>query len=83
VKAQISNNRCQSLQDRDRREASRAKTAPTLSKETSATRVLKSWRLLICVPDKPKSRSSRRIWSFCQPRFKALSFKAYCLAVLS
>src|SRR5439155_7450417 len=67
LKEQISSKRCQSLHERDKREASKANTAPTFSRDTSATRVLKSWRLFIWVPDCPSSASSTRIWSGGQP----------------
>ncbi len=46
---------CQSRSERDRREASKANTAPTLCNETSATRRLKSGRLAIWVPEIPRS----------------------------
>ena len=49
--------RCQSKFDRASRETSSAKTAPTCPIETSATKVLKSSRPVICAPDLPRSRS--------------------------
>ena len=77
VQPHRSTRRCQSRSERDRREASKAKTAPTFCNDTSATRRWKSGRLAIWVPERPRSRSRMRIRLAGQPSCSALSRSAY------
>ena len=55
--AQISKSLYQSVHDLDKRDTSKANTAPTFPKETSAIRVLKSSLRLELDPERPKSLS--------------------------
>src|SRR6516165_1646852 len=82
VTAQSSNNRCQSLFERARREDSREKIAPTCPIATSLTRVLKSSRLVVSCPNWPRSPSRIRICSGVQPSASAWFARLYWRSVL-
>jgi hypothetical protein len=81
--AQISSNRCQSVELRARRETSRPITNPTRPSPTSATSRWKPDRASADAPERPKSSSITTSCSGAQPSARARRWRSYCRAVLS
>ena len=83
VSAQISNNRCQSLELRASRETSSPNTMPALPVPTSPTSLWNPARSAPEAPDCPRSESMTTTRSVGQPNATARSRNAYCRIVLS